>query len=176
MAQEVAIVGQGLPYYSAAARFQLSATPTDFFTITGSSERVVYVRKFVFATSFAAPGQARIVVIRRTTANTGGTSTAQAGVLHAYPGGLSVPQSAVAVVRAYTVEPAALGAVTEPLGGTLRAMTKNIDVAGPGSPPEWEFDFSAEPIVLRSPSDVLALNAVAAASAFFEGWVEWQER
>lgn len=178
MAQEVAIVGQGLPYYSAAASFQLSATPTDFFTITGASDRLVFVRKFVFTMNFAALNQPSVSVIRRTTANTGGTSTVRQGVLHAYPGGLGAPQAAAAVVRSYTVEPAVLGAVTAPLGGTLRTLTRFVDTAaaGGGGLPVWEFDFSAEPVLLRSASDVLALNATAAASGYVEGWVEWQER
>jgi hypothetical protein len=156
------VVGAALPTYSAGFQaLALAATATDAVTITGANGKIVYVTSITLSGAATAAGAVGISVIKRTTANTGGTSTAPAGVARDIGGNsLSPVNPASAIVQGYTVNPASLGTAAPPTGGTLLNEIIPIGTAAaPSAPTVIDFiqDLMA-PVVLRSASDVLALN------------------
>jgi hypothetical protein len=112
-------------------------------------------------------------MVRRSTANTGGTSaTITAGSQD------TTNAAATAVVRSYTANPSALGTVN----GVLRSHRFSISTAGGAGNigPLNEWDFGARPaqaIVLRGTSDMLAINlgGVTITSPILSATVEWTE-
>lgn len=90
------------PTYSAGILgLTLAATPTDIFCIQGSATKTVKVKRFdisgLTATAMATSG---FQMVKRSTANTGGTATAPTAVPHD-----SLDPAATATVAAYTANP-----------------------------------------------------------------------
>lgn len=158
--------------YSASAAVTTAATATDFFTITGSATkavRVTLIRISGIATTAATPS---IFVIRRSAANTGGTSTAQTAVTH----DTGNNPAATATVLAYTVNPSGLGAAV----GTIRQDRVSFLVTGTAAQPTVEMDFGTRPsqaVVLRGIAQVLAVNlgGVTVAGGSINIDLEWSE-
>jgi hypothetical protein len=102
--------GRGATYSASILNLSTVSGATDIFTITGSNTKVIRVRKLVFQGSSNANNVANISVIKRSTANTGGTSSVQTAVPLD-----SLDAAATAVVTAYTANPtvgAAVGVIT----------------------------------------------------------------
>jgi len=151
----------GKPTYSAAKQGLIpAATPTDVFTIIGSASKVIRVLRLeIVVTSTVATGAAiDVLLLRRSTADTGGTSTTTAFIPHD-----SLDPSATAVFTTYTANPGALGTI---IGVALRA-TKLMPTLATSTATDfplpdrafWDFGNRAgKGIVLRGVADTLAIN------------------
>lgn len=93
--------------YSASTEFTAGTAPTDVFTITGSASanETIYITQISFAVGGATvPAGTPIQVIKRSTADSGGTSASVTAVPY-----LSSGVSASATVLKYTANPSSLG-------------------------------------------------------------------
>lgn len=128
-----------------------AATPTDVLTLTGSATKTIRVKKIVLSGLATTAGQFVWLLVRRSTANSGGTSTAPAVQKHDTGDG-----AATAVLALYTVNATSLGtAVGTVRGGRLfHALTTAQN-------DRLVFDFSTnqdKALVLRGTTDILAIN------------------
>lgn len=161
--------GTKTTYSSAAVNLVSAASATDIFTITGSATKTIRVAKLYVSGLATTGGNITVNFIKRSTANTGGTSS----ILTAVPFD-STNAAATAVVRSYTANPTlgtAVGTIRSERvfisGGATTASNNSFDVFG---------DF-AQAVVLRGTSEVLAinLNGVTINSPSLNLWVEWVE-
>lgn len=139
--------------YSSATTFTPAALlPTDIFTITGSSTKVIRVQKISINGTNTGNTNAFISLIRRSTANTGGTSTTLTNV----PSD-STQAAGTATVRAYTVNPT-LGTTV----GTFRTdaiFLPTLASTNAGGDISYEFGQpNCKSVVLRGTSEVIAVN------------------
>lgn len=134
-----------------------AATATDVFTIYGSGTKTIKVLKVYLDTTQTIAGTNIWILMKRSTANTGGTSTATVRVPHD-----SNNAAATATALIYSANPAALG-----------TLVGNIAVSKVFSPPIgtfgdeylWDFDqLNGEPITLRGTGEGLTLNFNGAAT------------
>lgn len=155
------------PVYSASAVGIAAVTSaTDIFTITGSATKNVRIHSLVLTGTLATAAVRDVLLIKRSAANTGGTSATVTGL--PLDSNAAAP---TAVVRTYTANPAGLGTAI----GTVRVRrigvpattAANIDVA--------EFVFTV-PLTLRGVAQTLAVNLNGVAnSVTWSGYVEWSE-
>lgn len=158
--------------YKASAIVTTAASATDIFTIKGSASRVVTVTSIECSGLATTAGAAPLSLIKRSTANSGGTSSAPTAV----PVQSSLP-AATAVVAAYTANPTvgtAVGTVGSKIIGLPLAAT------GVGSGVSWDFVSSgfSQPIVLRGAAQSLSVNgggATLAAGATLGCTITWTE-
>lgn len=157
-------------YSAAATNFAPPATPTDIFTITGSASKTVRVTK-IFVTGTQTTAAVRdVLLIKRSSANTGGTSAAATAVPHD-----SANAAATATVLSYTINPTALGTAV----GTI--FSKKVFIPGTGVVQgELILDFGTtndQAIVLRGTAQVLAvnLNSVTSTGNAVNITIEWTE-
>lgn len=91
-------------FMAASAPFTPGTTPQDVFTITGSATKLVVVQRMALMTVQTTAGVNAWALLKRSTANTGGTSAAVTMV----PSDSAYP-AATASVRQYTVNATAAG-------------------------------------------------------------------
>ena len=163
--------GSKASYSAAIVGLVAAATaPTDLFTISGSASKIIRITRIAITASQTTAAQRDVLLIKRSTANTGGTSTSPAGVPHD-----STSAAATAVVRAYTANPTGLGTAV----GTIRS--RKVFVTTPSlNSDEMIVDFGTRPaqaVVLRGVAETLAinLNSVASAGSLFDISIEWTE-
>lgn len=137
-----------------------AASGTDFFTIQGSATNVVRVKSIECSGTTTAAATIAVQMVRRSTADTTGTST----TLSMVPSDTSDPAS-TALVKAYTVNPGALGTI---VGGPIRTgmlTTTTVASSAIEQTPQlgWVFGLNndKEP-TLRGVAQTLALNLNAA--------------
>jgi hypothetical protein len=156
--------------YSASAIFGAASNPTDVFTITGSNSAIVRVTKIYFTGTQSTGAMRDVLVINRSSVNTGGTSATPNKVPHD-----STFSAATAVVRNYTANPSALGASVGTvyshkvfIGGTAVVAGQLII--------DWGQNKS-QGLVLRGNSQVLAinLNGVTSSGNSLSISIEWTE-
>lgn len=147
-------------YYAAIVGLVPASSATDFFTITGAASTVVRVKQITCSGTTTAAATIALQLVRRSAVDTTGTSTAPS-VVPADPN----DAAGLAVVKAYTANPGALGAI---VGGPMRignlTTTTVASSAVETTPPlTWTFGLNndKEP-TLRSATQVLAVNANAA--------------
>lgn len=136
-------------FKASSAPFTPGATPQDVFAITGSATKRVIVLRMSIATVQTSAGMNAWGLVKRSTANSGGTSALVAAVPidDIYP-------AATATVRQYTANPTA---------GTLIGSVWSGRVTSP-APATAAGDFEKvifddrQPIVLTGITDVLAWN------------------
>lgn len=159
-------------FFAATVPFGPGATPQDVFTITGSATRpVTVIGAGISSVQTTTAGVNAWGLVKRSTANTGGTSA----TLTAVP--TSGAQAATAVVRRYTANPTA-GNLLGPLW-TGRVASPLATTAGIGLP---EKIFDRLNISLADNNEVLAFNfngAVLPRASRFRlgsrGWkVKWR--
>ena len=154
-----------------------AATATDIFTLTGSATKTIKIKRIRISGTRGTHTWTDILLIKRSTANTGGTSTTPAIVSHD-----SLDAAATAVARAYTANPSALGTLV----GNVRAgnlsmpliAPSNAQSNGPGHVLEWVFgDNGSKPLILRGTTQVAAinLNGATVAGSAFNISIEWTE-
>lgn len=115
---------QGKRTYSVSGTFTPAATPTDIITIIGSATTNVRVISMFITTTNTAAGSQQFLLVKRSTADTGGTFVAGTAVPYD-----SADAAATAVAGHWTANPAALGAVV----GTLNTIRVASPVAIPAS-------------------------------------------
>jgi hypothetical protein len=138
--------------YAASATFAMPASATDVFTISGSATKLVKIRRLRFYLTATSGSNATLKIIKRTTANSGGTSATPTIVKF----DTNCP-AATAVARNYTANPTGLGTSAGDLINT------GIYVSGGGtvgSDPFELFDFigAIQPITLRGTAESLCIN------------------
>lgn len=139
-------------YSASAVGFAPAATATDVFTITGSGSKTIRITYLSVSGSTSAGSGVldSLVLIKRSTANTGGTSASAFAVPHDSANG-----AATATVLSYTANPTLGTAV-----GTVRSNRVAFQAAGAASQTiVWDWGTRpAESIVLRGANQVLAVN------------------
>lgn len=156
---------QGLASYAATTTpFSppSSPAPTDMATITGSASKIVRVHAVYFSSTQTSYGTNNIYLVKRSTANSGGTSSS----ITAVPLD-STSAAATATVLSYTVNP-----TTGSLVGNInmkRVASPVITTTGMSAdigvdlmPSHRGFELT-QPVVLRGTSEVLAVNFAGAA-------------
>lgn len=158
------------PQYTAAIHYTIGNTPTDFFGITGSATKTIKVLSIkIYAQESQLLGSGNIrnmSVIRRSTANTGGTTTAVARVPLD-----SNYAAATANILAYTANPTVgttvgnVGAqqLTHPLASTTSA--------------QFGMELLGQPVILRGVAQGLYLNGlgVTRPNNVYSITIQWEE-
>lgn len=159
--------------YSASSSGQVPpAAATDIFTITGSATKTIRVTRIETAgtTTAGSGASVNLQLIKRSAANTGGTSSSVTAAPHD-----SNNAAATATVLAYTANPAVLGASV----GTIRAQRFSFLTVGTETQEEdWEFGTRpSQAVVLRGTSQVLAINLGGATitNPVMDITIEWTE-
>lgn len=146
---------------------------TDFFTITGAAGRKIIINRISFSGIATSAAAVPITLIKRSAANTGGTSTTPTAV----PVDSANATSPQGIVRAYTANPSALGTAV----GTVSAVRVILSTASAsvGSTP---IEFNLErmfhrPVVLNDATEVLSLNfgAQTVAGNSLDLMIAWTE-
>lgn len=158
-------------YMAGTAGFAPAAAATDVLTITGSATKVIRITKVYLSFTATTAVSVPVSLIRRSAANTGGTSTPFA----ATPRDTTNP-AATAAVAIYTANPTALGAA---VGSVLEAGKIPAPLTG-GAVQVTVFEFgtgSNQAIVLRGTSQVLAvsLNSVTVTGGSMTLAIQWLE-
>ena len=159
-------------YSASATNIVPAVTATDVFTITGSATKTVRVIKIGISGVQTAGGIISVLVLKRSTANSAGTSAASAAVPND-----SNNAAATATVLSYTANPT-LGSV---VGSAVRSGKVNIPVSTASSSMDiQEFVFGdtvGQAIVLRGIAQVLAinLNSVTVTGGSLSYYVVWTE-
>lgn len=166
----VSFVDTNKATYSTSAIFAAAASATDVFTITGSVSKTIRVTRIAITGTQTTGAVRDVLIIKRSTANTGGTSATPTIAPHD-----SNSSAATAVVRNYTANPSGLGTSV----GTIRSAKVLIGAATalPGEfISEWGPRSSQAP-VLRGTTQVLSvnLNGVTSAGNSLSINIEWTE-
>jgi len=157
--------------YSAAVRGIVpAASATDIFAIKGSDTATIRVLKIVIMGTATAAGMADILGIKRSTANTGGTSATATNVPYD-----SNDAAATATVQSWTANPTLGTAV-----GNIRAnkyimpAATNPTIIAPEL--SWKFEHG-KPLYLRGSNEQLAvnLNGQTITGGSYNIAVEWEE-
>lgn len=158
--------------YSIAETMAPAASATDIVAITGSASKTVRITKVRITGSATAAAAPVFLLVKRSTANTGGTSTSSTITSHD-----SANAAASATALNYSANPTA-GSLVGILGRKL------VAVPAAATPAVWSegiWDFSTrndQAVILRGTSQVFAVNlgAVSPPSGFV-GYVEieWTE-
>ena len=156
--------------YSASSVFTVANSATDVFTISGSATKTIYITDITLYLTATTGSNATIFGIRRSSLNTGGTSTLLTNLL------LDTTNSAAtAVVRSYTANPT--------LGTSVgNIFTTGIYVSGGGTTASRPFQWNLIPnqtqaITLRGTSQLFALNlnSVSFAGNVCRAQISWIE-
>lgn len=132
--------------------FTPAATPTDVFTIGGAAGKIIRIRQVIVSGVATTAGIVPISIHRRTTANTGGTSTTPTPAQRD-----GIDDAATATLRQYSANASALGTSLGPIdGGRLATPT-----ATSGQLDRFVSQYSwlnEKGPVLRSATDFFAIN------------------
>lgn len=163
--------GYKATYTAGTPALTLAAAATDVLTLTGSATKVIRVTKIYISFTATTAISVPVSLIRRSAANTGGTSAVQAAVTHDTNNPV-----ATAVVATYTANPTVLGAA---VGTVLESGKIPAPLTG-GAVQVTVFEFgtnSNQAIVLRGTSQVLAfnLNGTTVAGGNIAIAVQWVE-
>jgi len=157
--------------YATSFTITPAATPTDVFTITGSSSRTIRVKRVHITSNATTLGAMTLQLLERSSANTGGTST--------NPTKVPLDNNNIAgtgTVTAYTANPSALGTLI----GAIDTAFLSFGVNAVSPPYDRSFGnaVGTQSIVLRGSSQSLAVNlgggTVPSGGALCIG-VEWTE-
>lgn len=162
--------GTKATYSAAATQIAAAASATDIFTIFGSGTKTVRIVSLTVTGVQTTSGVNTVIMGVRSTANSGGTGTAQTNVPHD-----SASAAGTAVVTSYTANP-----TTGSLVGVVRSEKLTIAApAGTGVPyPAFRFGVGPEQaIVLRGTGQGLCvnLNGVTITGGSFNFDVTWIE-
>lgn len=166
-ALNVANFEKGAKTFSCSANITAGATATDIAILPGNATNTVYVTKVIVSGIQTTAGSALIQLIKRSTANTGGTSAGITAVAH------NSADTPVSVPLSYTANPTlgtAVGNVRSvylSLGSTTIASGSVI----------WEFGDKGKWVTLTGVAQGLAvnLNGVTPTGAVINVSFEWFE-
>jgi len=135
--------------YSVSFTVVLAASATDIFQLIGSASTNVQVTKIIISGIQTTAGQVLVLISKRSTANSGGTSTTATLVPNE-----STDAAATAVGTIYTANPT-LGTPV----GNVRAVYVPIGSATAGYPPfEINLAERGKPIILAGVAQTIAIN------------------
>lgn len=135
----------------------LAAGATDLFTISGSATKLVKILSLHISGNATTAITVPLSIIKRSAANTGGTSTAPVVVPHDSNNG-----AGTAVVLAYTANPTVLGTTV----GMLDAFKLDLPASATATNVNLDEDFNdGQPYVLRGTAQILAINLNSSAIA-----------
>lgn len=138
-------------YCATSSAFTPGATPQDVFTLTGSGTKTISIRRVYLAGISSTGNVAAFFLRKRSTANSGGTSS----IVTAVPRD-SNNAAATAVARQYTSNPTAGTLVGDVWAGYISCPSTGVSSAGSGF---TVIELAPNnPIILRGTSQVLALN------------------
>lgn len=148
-------------YAAASAYTAPAATTTDFWQIYGSSTKTIKVLRIEAAYAGDSPNAVsdKFFLIKRSTANSGGTSTVVTNVALD-----SNNAASTAVVRIYTANPAGLGTAVGQVHSGLLANTfptssgNPVSLASRSSQIIFDHNLTGQPVVLRGTAEGLCLN------------------
>jgi hypothetical protein len=158
-------------YLAASAPFTPGATPQDVFGIGGSATRLITVTGLWLTTVQTTAGSNAWFVVKRSTLNTGGTSTAVTMV----PTSVNAP-APTAAVRQYTANPTAGTLVGNVWSGRVSAPAPATAALSPYA--TQIFGGDRRTIVLATVNDLLALNfngAALPAGLSVQAVIAWDE-
>lgn len=160
----------GADQYAATALLASAATPTDIAILPGSASKTILVTRVIVSGTKTTAGLVDVLLIKRSTANSGGTSAAMTAVPYD-----STNLAASAAPLSYTANPTPGTAV-----GTVARAHVPIDAPASvvGNVREvFDFGANGQPIVLRGVAEGLAvnLNSVTQTGGSFAVTFEWQE-
>jgi len=148
--------GPRYTYDAATAAFTPGATPQDVFTIQGSNTKLIRVTRIRLTSVQNTAGINSWFLVRRSSANTGGTST----VITVVPRD-STQTAGTATARSYTANPTA---------GTLVGSIRSTKLLSPAPASVandsliWDFDdIQTNPVVLVNANETIAINFNGAA-------------
>ena len=158
-------------YSAAVVGLTVAATATDIFTLTGSATKTIRVSRILVNGVQTTAAQVNILLIRRSTADTLGTSTAQTAATYD-----TTNAAATATVLAYTANPT-LGTTV----GTASARRVFIPGAATASDAQGleivSGDVGQQLMTLRGIAQVLAVNlgGVTVVGGSLNITIEWTE-
>ena len=158
-------------YTASAANITAAATATDIFTITGSATKTISIKKIAINGLQTTGGQISVIMLKRSTANTVGTFTAQTAVPND-----SANIAASGTVLAYTANPT-VGTLT----GNIHSDRVFLPGAATAADAQGLFyafgDIGQQAIVLRGVNQVFAINLAGATitGGSINANIEWQE-
>lgn len=166
------IDGGKVTYRASITALASAASCTDLLTITGSASKTIRITRLEVSGQQTTAAAAQVVVLKRSTANSAGTSTAPTAVPHD-----SNSPAASATIAAYTANPTT-GTLVGNLyvGYVFLAATATATVGSD----KLVLDYGNRPaqaIVLRGTTQVLAvnLNGVTVTGGAFDINLEWTE-
>lgn len=164
--------GRKATYSAATIAYAPYASPQDIVGLLGSATRRVRVLRFAVSGRATAANQLDVQLVKRSTADSGGTPTPLAAVPHDSNDG-----AATATANSYAAAP-----TPGTLVGAIRAQQINLSAAGSGGAAvPVEFDFGTvndKAIVLNGAAEGLYLNlngAAMPAGTVLNVFVEWTE-
>lgn len=149
-------IGPRRTYDAATFPFTPGTTPTDVFTISGAATRIIRITRVRLSGIQNTAGINSWYLLKRSTLNTGGTSTLITNVSRD-----STQLAALAIVRSYTADPAT---------GTLVGLIRSGKLLTPSNTSLasdtliWDFDdIQSNPVVLNNANELIAINFNSAA-------------
>ena len=172
----VALSTPSATYSASVNALTIALLATDIFTITGSATKTVKIRSIHISGVQTSASYQDILILKRSTANTAGTSVTQTNIPYD-----STDAAATAVVRSYTANPT-LGTLV----GRMANKKFYMPIAIPGNNGQFgpdnyvEFNYGGnfdKEVVLRGTSEVLAVNfnGVTAAGSNMNINIIWTE-
>jgi hypothetical protein len=162
-------------YSAAVSNFVPPTSATDIFTITGSATKIIKITAITATGTTPAGGGILLglTLLKRSTNDSGGTSTTMTNVPHDSSQG-----AATVTIKAYTANPT-LGTSV----GIIRAIRMVVPAAsaqgnGSGGFSVWDFGIRpSKPIYLRGANEQLCINmsATTVTGPVFSAFVEWTE-
>ena len=154
-------------YSCSSGAIAVALTATDIFTITGNATTTVFVTKVTVGGTQTTGGMALVKLIKRSTANSAGTSTAGVNVPHD-----SSDAAASATTLVYTANP-----TTGSVVGTIRSQSVAFSAAAgtTNNVQTFELGDKGRPVTLRGTAQVLAvnLNGVTVTGGSLNIDIEW---
>lgn len=137
--------------YSSTSTFVIAATATDIFTLTGSASKTVLLKSISISGINTNNSNVSVVLLKRSTANSGGTSTTPTVVPHD-----SNNPAGTAVIRSYTANP-----TTGTLVGNIAAVYIFFPLLGSTNVSQqfvYDVTQGVQPLTLRGTSEVYSIN------------------
>jgi hypothetical protein len=143
------------------------ANPTDIFTISGSATHLIKIKTIRISATQTTTATRNIIILKRSTLNTGGTSTLLSKVPHD-----STNPVSTATVRGYTAN-STLGTLV----GSIYSVRKIIGTVTTLIPSETIIKPDGQSYTLRSVNESICinLNGVSSAGNIFDISVTWIE-
>jgi hypothetical protein len=168
--QSIPLDGNKATYSTGVNALAVATGTTDIFTITGSATKTIRLLQVGVSATQTASANSELTLLRRSTANSGGTFTSPVITPHD-----TNNAAATATVRAYTAVPT-IGT----FAGNIRTAKNfaNAPAVGASTVTTWTFgNRPGQAVVLRGTSQVIAvsLDISNGAGGSFDVYMEWTE-